>query len=329
MSEVMATNAASSNIKLDKKSLKALMRRNDRAGLTWVSLWIIGLSVTGILLYGSFGTWWLVPAMILYGIVLTLPSYALSHECAHGTAFRTRWINETFFWISSLIYFEEPNHRRYAHARHHTYTWIRAKDAQITFHTPLTLKGWFMEISGLGQYLYEAKILPRNALGLFNQEIKEFTPASELPKLKWGARAFLAFYLGLAGLSIAFAWTWPLYFLLIPRLIGAPFMLLVTLIQHVEMQEDQHDITKSTRSCRTTWLGRFLYMNMNHHIEHHLYPMVPFHALPALNGAIKDQLPEPDPGFIRTNLEVVGVVIRRSLGRNTKAATIRQAASQY
>ena len=102
-------------------------------------------------------------------------------------------------------------------------------------------------------------------------------------------------------------------------------MLLFTLIQHVETQENSPSILESTRSFRTTWLGRFLYLNMNNHVEHHLYTQMPFHALPALSEAVKDQVPEPDPGFWRTNLEVLAVVIRRSRGKNTKAWTIRQA----
>ena len=102
-------------------------------------------------------------------------------------------------------------------------------------------------------------------------------------------------------------------------------MLLYTLIQHVEMQENQPSILQSTRSFQTSGFSRFLYMNMNNHIEHHLYPMVPFHALPRLNKAIGSQLPEADPGLIRTNLEVFGIVVRRSLGLTPKAAGIRQA----
>ena len=138
------------------------------------------------------------------------------------------------------------------------------------------------------------------------------------------ARVFLALYAGL-GASIAAGVMWPLWFLVLPRLLGAPVMMLFTLIQHVEMQEDSPSILESTRSFRTDRLGRFLYMNMNHHIEHHLYPQVPFYALPELNRAIGGQLPTPDPGFFRTNWEVLAVVLRRSLGRNTRASTIRQA----
>lgn len=55
-----------------------------------------------------------------------------------------------------------------------------------------------------------------------------------------------------------------------------------------------------------------MYWNMNHHIEHHLYHRVPFHALPALREALAAQLPPPDPGLLRTNLEVARVVFTRA-----------------
>jgi len=102
-------------------------------------------------------------------------------------------------------------------------------------------------------------------------------------------------------------------------------MLLFTLIQHVELQENSPSILESTRSFRTNLLAKFLYMNMNNHVEHHLYPNVPFHALPDLAEAVKDQVPEPDPGFFRSNWEVLVVTTRRSLGLSTKAPSIRQA----
>jgi len=133
----------------------------------------------------------------------------------------------------------------------------------------------------------------------------------------------LAGYIALIVLAIA-GYNWPLLYIIIPRLLGGPVMLLFTLIQHIEMQENQVSILNSTRSFKTNWFARFLYMNMNNHVEHHLYPMVPFHRLPQLNESIKDQLYDPDPGFFKTNLEVLSVVIRRSLGKSTKAATIRQ-----
>ncbi|WP_282610044.1 fatty acid desaturase [Pelagibius sp. Alg239-R121] len=320
----IATNAASSGIVFDRKKLKALAKRSDRPGLIWLAQWVVLLTVTGWIVYLTLGSWWLLPAMMVYGTVLTVPAYALSHECAHGTAFRTRWLNEACLWLGSLIYFEEPHHRRYSHTRHHTYTWHVGKDSQMPFDTPMTFRGWLLETTGIALFSYEIRVFALNALGRFSDETRTFTPVSELPKLKWGARACLAVYALLTAL-VASGSVWPLYFILLPRLLGGPVMLLFTLIQHVELQENSPSILESTRSFRTGCIGRFLYMNMNNHVEHHLYPLVPFHGLPALSKAIADQLPEPDPGFFRTNWEVFQVVLHRSLGRSTKAPSLRQA----
>ena len=113
MGEFVATNAASSGIDINRKMLKALAKRSDRPGLIYLAQWVASLVLTGSLVWLALGTWWVWPAMVLHGVFLSVPAYALSHETAHGTAFRTRWLNEAVLWVTSLIYFEEPLHRRY------------------------------------------------------------------------------------------------------------------------------------------------------------------------------------------------------------------------
>jgi fatty acid desaturase len=315
MSEVTATDAQSSGVVFDERQLKALARRSDGPGLRHLGLWISMLIGSGFLLHLSLGGAAVVPAMVLFGTVLTIPAYSLSHECSHGTAFRTRWLNESVLWLTSLIYMEGPMMRRYAHARHHSYTWMQGKDAQMPFHTPLTPKGWLLEISGIGQYLYDAEHMVRNALGRFHPDVVDFTPPSELPKLKWEARAMLSTYAAGATATALSGALWPLVYLLVPRLVGGVAMQLFTIIQHAEMEENTPDLRRSTRSFTTNRGARFLYANMNHHIEHHLYPRVPFHALPKLNEALREQLPEPSRGLFVTNLEVLRAVARRTFGK--------------
>ena len=100
------------------------------------------------------------------------------------------------------------------------------------------------------------------------------------------------------------------------------------LIQHAEMAENQPNILQSTRSFRTNSFFWFLYFNMNHHVEHHLYPAVPFHALrEELGDMLKEQLPEPDAGFLSTHWEVLKITICRSLGMDDRSTRIRQAFS--
>jgi len=262
--------------------------------------------------------------MLIYGTVLSVPVYAMSHETAHGTAFRTRWLNETVMWICALLYLEEPLHRRYTHTNHHTYTWHVGKDSQMPFDTPMTLAVWIMEISGFSLTRFHIHRLIQLAGGHYPETLRSVVPENEFPRLRWNARSFLGIYIAI-GVAIGFGATWLWWFLILPTLLGRPIVLLMTLIQHVEMAENSPSILNSTRSCRSSPIASFLYLNMENHVEHHLYPQVPFFALPALHGELQDQLPSPDPGFWRTNLEVLSVVIRRSLGRNTKARTIRQA----
>ncbi len=325
MAEFAATNAASSGIRIDKKRLKQLARRSDRPGLIYLAQWAGFLLCTGGLVWFTLGTWWVLPAMFLHGIFLTVPAYALSHETAHGTAFKTRWLNEAVLWVTSFLYLEEPLHRRYTHTNHHTHTWHVGKDSQMPFDTPMAFGGWLAEVSGLALAKFHITTLIMQALNRHSEMVVFATPKEELPKLVRNARIFLALWALIAGL-VALGQMWPVWFFIVPRLLGAPVMLLFTLIQHVEMEENAPSILDSTRSFKTNWLGRFLYANMNNHVEHHLYPQVPFYALHALHKEIRDQLPAADPGFWRTNLEVLSVVFRRSLGRNTKAASIRQAA---
>lgn len=324
MPEVRPTNAASSGVTLDKKTLKALSRRSDRPGLLYLALWGGGLCLSGSAVWLSLGSLWLWPAMLLHGTLMTLPAYAMSHEAAHGTAFRSRWLNETVFWLTSLLYMEEPLHRRYTHTNHHTFTWHVGKDSQMPFDTPMDLKGWASEVSGLALLRFHLLAFWTLASGRYSAMLKLVTPAGELPKMRRNASIFLAIYAALLA-PLAFGFLWPLWFLILPRLLGAPAMLLFTLIQHVELKENAQSVLESTRSFRTGWLGRFLYMNMNNHVEHHLYPQVPFHALPKLAKALADQVPTPDPGVLRTNWEVFLVVLRRTLGGRTKAPSIRQA----
>ena len=318
------TNAASTGIRIDRRRLKSLARRSDVPGLAYLAAWALAMALAGSLVWLALGTLWVWPAMFVFGVVMSVPSYSLSHETAHGTAFRTRRLNESVFWLTSLLYGEEPLHRRYTHTNHHTHTWHVGLDSQMPFDTPLDLRGWLYDISGLSLHRFQFRVLWQLATRRYTPLMREVAPEAELPKMTRNARVFGLVYLG-TGVAIAVGFTWPLWFYVLPRILGAPIMLMFNIIQHAELQEDSPSIVASTRTFRTNRMGRFLYLNMNNHVEHHLYPQVPFYSLPALHEAVADQTPPPDPGFWRTNLDLLRVVIRRSLGRSTKAAWIRQA----
>jgi fatty acid desaturase len=323
-SKFLATNAAASGIDLDRKIIKALSRRSDRTGLIYVLKWVISLLLSGLIIYLSLDSVWVWPAMFIYGSILSVPAYSMSHETAHGTAFKTRWLNETLNWITSLLYIEEPLHRRYTHTNHHSYTWHVGKDSQMPFDTPMAFGGWLAEASGYASLHFAVITNLRLMFARYTEVMKSVISAKELLRVRRNAWLFFLVYAAIGGL-IALGVNELLWFLVIPMLLGRPSMVLITLIQHVEMAENSPSIIDSTRSFKTNWVVSFLYMNMHHHMEHHLYPQVPFYSLPALHEAIKEKLPDPDPGFWRTSWDVLSIVTRRSLKLNTKASAIRQA----
>ncbi len=83
------------------------------------------------------------------------------------------------------------------------------------------------------------------------------------------------------------------------------------LTQHSGLAEDVTDHRLNSRTVYMNPISRFVYWNMNYHVEHHMFPMVPFHALPALHAEIKDDLPAPAPSIAAAFGEFVPVLLRQ------------------
>ena len=58
-------------------------------------------------------------------------------------------------------------------------------------------------------------------------------------------------------------------------------------------------------------LSRFVYWNMNYHVEHHMFPMVPYHALPAAARGDEGRLPAAYTGLWAAYREIVPAVLRQ------------------
>ena len=65
------------------------------------------------------------------------------------------------------------------------------------------------------------------------------------------------------------------------------------LTQHAGLAENVLDHRLNCRTVYMNPVNRYLYWNMNYHVEHHMFPLVPYHALPRLHAAVKDDCPTP------------------------------------
>jgi len=89
----------------------------------------------------------------------------------------------------------------------------------------------------------------------------------------------------------------PLLLFVTPRLYGTWQMSMTGALQHLGMANNVTDHRLNTRTVMMGPINRFLYLNMNYHVEHHMFTMIPYYKLSAIRELIKQDLPEADPGI--------------------------------
>ena len=73
---------------------------------------------------------------------------------------------------------------------------------------------------------------------------------------------------------------------------------MVGLLQHGGLADNVIDHRLNSRTVYMNPVSRFIYWNMNYHVEHHMFPMVPYHALPRLHELIRHDLPAPNRSIL-------------------------------
>jgi fatty acid desaturase len=299
-----------------RKTMKELMQRSDGPALRDNLLWLGLIIATGAGGVWFWGTWWCVPFFLAYGVLYGSASDSRWHECGHGTAFKTQWMNKVIYQIACFMVMRNPVTWRWSHARHHTDTIIVGRDYEINVMRPPVLARVLVNIVGVLDVWHAMSDMIRNAAGNLNQAEKSFIPESEWPRAARVARIWIVIYLGTAGTAIAMQSILPFMLIGLPRMYGCWHMLMVGLLQHGGLAEDVIDHRLNTRTVLINPISRFLYLNMNYHVEHHMFPMVPYHALPKLHETIKHDLPPPTPSIWAGYAEMVPVWLRQLRGED-------------
>jgi fatty acid desaturase len=296
---------------IPRRRMKELMARSDMPALRDTALWfglLLGFGGLGIL---TWGTWWAVPVFIVYGVLYGGSSDARWHENGHGTAFKTRWMNDVVYQIASFMVLRQPTVWRWSHRRHHTDTIIVGRDPEIVTPRPPDLLGLALNLFALKGGTRELAGVVRHAFGSLRPEENDFIPESEHVKVFRTARIWLAVYALVIALSIASRSWLPLMLIGLPSFYGAWFYIFTGLTQHVGLAEDVLDHRLNCRTVMMNPVLRFLYLNMNYHVEHHMFPLVPYHALPRLHEEIKDDLPPPYTSMWVTYKEIIATLLRQ------------------
>ena len=87
-------------------------------------------------------------------------------------------------------------------------------------------------------------------------------------------------------------------------MLAQPLLRAILITEHSGCSADGNGLT-NTRTTLALFPIRLLMWNMPYHAEHHLFPSVPFHRLPALHARLRDRLAHVAPGYLSTNRAIV------------------------
>lgn len=303
---------------LTRAELKRLMDRSDRPGFFRLALWIPMVVATGSLVWLTWDTLWIWPAMFLHGVVL-VHHFSLQHECCHYTVFKTRWLNDVVGNICGFIIMLPNRHFRYEHCDHHTYTQLHGDDPEL-IPLPKGLGGYFWYLSSVPYWTTKFTELARHCLGRLTPEEKRFIPKEEYQTVYWEARIMVLAYLAILAFCFASGWWAPVWYWWLPVLLGEPVMRFIRMTEHVG-RPNIHDARSNTRTNHVSWPMRFLCWNMNYHAEHHYAPSVPFHALPKLHEKLKRFITVEKRGYLGAHIDILGQLTGRKTRCDVAAET--------
>lgn len=294
-----------------RAEMRKLLERKDgpaiRDTFIWFSL-IIGFGAATIALWGS---WWAVLPYLCYAVLYGSTSDSRWHESSHGTAFRTDWMNNLLYEVASFMIMRESVVWRWSHTRHHSDTIIVGRDPEISVPRPPSIPTVVSKFFNIPAYRKYFKTILMHSFGKMKEDEKTYIPESEYHKIYHHARIYVAIYLTVIAVAVYMGSILPVLMIGLANFFGAWLMVVYGVTQHAGLAENVLDHRLNCRTFHTNFVHRFLYWNMNYHVEHHMFPLVPYHNLPKLHELIKDDCPEPYPSLLSCWIEIVPAVLRQ------------------
>jgi Na+-transporting NADH:ubiquinone oxidoreductase subunit F len=297
---------------IPRETLRELLKRRDGPATRDTVLWFALLIIFGVVGYFLWGSLWAFIPFAIYGVLYASVSDSRWHEAGHGTAFKSDWLNNALYEVASFMVLRESIPWRWSHTRHHSDTIIVGRDPEISVQRPtdfLKVITNFFNYSAARMYISNVLL---HCTGKLNPEEATYIPRSEHKQVFRRARIYVLIYLGVIGLSIYSLSPLPLMYIGLPSFYGAWLMVVYGISQHAGLAEDVLDHRLNSRTIYMNFINRFLYWNMGYHVEHHMFPLVPYHALPKLHEAVKDDMPKPYNGLWEAYKEIIPTLIRQA-----------------
>jgi fatty acid desaturase len=305
-------NAEWYSCKISRQRLKELMQRRDGPAIRDTLIWFALLLISGTLGYFAWGTWWAVPCFLAYGVLYASASGSRWHEPSHRTAFNTVWMNDVLYEIASFMVVRESVPWRWSHTRHHTDTIIVGRDPEIPLVRPPDLLSLGLDFFSIKRVPKEFAKMVLHCFGRLTPAEATYIPTEERHKVYRNARIYMLINGAVIAWAIAIHSILPVMYVVLPAFYGAWLGLLFGLTEHAGLAEDVVDHRLNSRSLYMNPIFRFLNWEMNYHVEHHMFPMVPYHALGKLHEEVKADLPMPYNSLWEALREIIPTLFRQA-----------------
>jgi fatty acid desaturase len=278
--------------------LKTLNARSNRRGLIQLAGHLLVMICSGCL-WITADSWVIkIPALIIYGFSFAV-MFAPLHESSHRTAFASNRLNDLVAWIAGLFSFYNSDFYRRYHKWHHRYTQVQGKDPELDDPKPTNIREYLVELSGFNWWIGKFKTHYQVATG----KLKDYAFIAEdaQDEVIRSTRLQLAVYGAAIAISLIFKQPWFFTMWLLPLAVGQPILRFILLAEHTGCSNNDNPLTNTRTTL--TWFSLMVW-NIPFHAEHHLYPSIPFHALPQAHQQLKEHFTVVDRGYVKVHQEI-------------------------
>jgi fatty acid desaturase len=310
---------------IDRDLLNELMQRNNfrgwlqtlahlgwfaaTAGFAWFAFtlisvqnwfWSVPLTVLALFVHGTMG-----PFMGLIAI----------HELQHRTVFKSRALNAFFEKLYAFISWSDYLWYQQSHVRHHQVTCQRGHDGEVVLPVKFSLRRWRFWLGLLAWNPQTTRLKLQQVWNHARGRIhgawyQHVLPESDQQLRRQHRNWARMLLLGHGSLALIFILSGH-WFLIVVFTLGTQYCswlgFLCGVPQHFGLNSDMADFRLNTRTFTCSWLPAFYYWNMQYHLEHHMYPAVPFYNLGKLRAALIDDLPPATHGLRATWKELLEI----------------------
>jgi Na(+)-translocating NADH:ubiquinone oxidoreductase F subunit len=294
-----------------REQMRELLQRKDGPAIRDTILWFALLFITAGLTVALWPSPWAIVPWLAYAVLYASTSDSRWHESNHGTAFKTDWMNNALYEIASFMVMRESTVWRWSHVRHHSDTIIVGRDPEIAVPRPPDVSKMILGLFNLTVYPKYFKSIVMHCFGKLSEEEKTFIPEIEYGRVIFKSRIYVLIYAGVIAACFVTGSILPLLLIGLPNLVGSWLMSVYGFTQHAGLAENVLDHRLNCRTVYMNPLNRYLYWNMNYHVEHHMFPLVPYHNLPKLHALVKHDCPTPYDGLVEAYKEIIPAILRQ------------------